>query len=467
VRSTERLAWVVPLTTFAVLWGVTTHAKYSVTGDEPHYLIVSESLLSDGDIDVSNNYASGDAARFGHPGLGAGTHVSASRAGRMVPVHDIGLPVVLLPVYAAATRLAAFVPPEVCDRVHSNPGLIAYSLIGLFLIGMVALAARVLETALSGLVSPVAAKTAVLALFLAPPVLTTGFLVYPEVPALLATTAAIWLAYRRSEEIRRGLALAIVFGLGLLPWFHRKYFLLSAGLLFVIAWRHRSTLSALDAKGLASLLASYLAPCLALLAWTHSVWGNWHGPLVQPGQLPFSPYAFREGSLGILLDRDCGLLTWSPLYLLFPAAVWVSRAKDFPLLVPALLLFVSSTAHHQWWAGWSPGARFLVPIAALAAVPIARLIGLRRARWPVSILLLAQVLLAAYAWQHPRAPWPRPVMHNEALLTVPVVGRFFGATLPVWRLQDSGVGPLVLGWGMLVVLVSLPLVWIGIRRRND
>jgi hypothetical protein len=40
---------------FLIVWGLTTHGKYSASGDEPHYLLVSRSLAVDRDLDVENN----------------------------------------------------------------------------------------------------------------------------------------------------------------------------------------------------------------------------------------------------------------------------------------------------------------------------------------------------------------------------------------------------------------------------
>src|SRR6185503_16489093 len=100
----------VPIVFLLVVWSLTTHGKYSVTGDEPHYLIIAESLLTDRDLAVENNYVSEHGRRFGAGGLTGGLHVEPNRAGVVWSVHDIGLPVLLLPVYAAATRLATVVP---------------------------------------------------------------------------------------------------------------------------------------------------------------------------------------------------------------------------------------------------------------------------------------------------------------------------------------------------------------------
>ena len=58
--------WPVPLGVFLIIWGLTTHGKFSLTGDEPHYLLMAESLRVDGDLDLANDYAPapGDQRRY-------------------------------------------------------------------------------------------------------------------------------------------------------------------------------------------------------------------------------------------------------------------------------------------------------------------------------------------------------------------------------------------------------------------
>src|SRR5438093_3898603 len=103
-RSTPGLR--VAACVFVAIWGLTTHGKYSASGDEPHYLMVTRSLVADGDLDLANNYAQNDARLFGRDGLEAGPHVAVTRSGRRESVHDIGLPVVLAPIYVIAQSLA-------------------------------------------------------------------------------------------------------------------------------------------------------------------------------------------------------------------------------------------------------------------------------------------------------------------------------------------------------------------------
>lgn len=38
--------WLVPATVFIACWTLTTHGKYPVSGDEPHYLMVAEASSS-------------------------------------------------------------------------------------------------------------------------------------------------------------------------------------------------------------------------------------------------------------------------------------------------------------------------------------------------------------------------------------------------------------------------------------
>jgi hypothetical protein len=75
-------------------------------GDEPHYLVMAQSLLSDGDLDLTDEFAGREYAGF------AGTrqpHTSPRAAGRIYSIHTPGLPALLLPAYAAlATRVRLF-----------------------------------------------------------------------------------------------------------------------------------------------------------------------------------------------------------------------------------------------------------------------------------------------------------------------------------------------------------------------
>ena len=77
-----RSRWFAPAIIFLVCWTLTTHGKYSASGDEPHYLMVCQSLWADRDLDLSNNYQNNDGRLFGAAGLLMEQHARPNRAGR-------------------------------------------------------------------------------------------------------------------------------------------------------------------------------------------------------------------------------------------------------------------------------------------------------------------------------------------------------------------------------------------------
>src|SRR5688572_5323519 len=87
------VALVILVTAFAVM-------RPDTTGDEPHYLLVAQSLAFDGDFDVTNDYGSRDRTlrvvnqypleQFRNVG-------DLNGSGKLRPLRGVGLPVVLAP----------------------------------------------------------------------------------------------------------------------------------------------------------------------------------------------------------------------------------------------------------------------------------------------------------------------------------------------------------------------------------
>lgn len=410
--------WFVPLTVFVVCWTLTTHGKYSAAGDEPHYLIVSQSLLADGDLDVRNNYATGQSRRFGGGGLEPGPHARETQNGRLLSVHDVGVPVALLPVYTVATSVSGLVPESVLRRFRMNRGLFAYSLISLFIIGMTSGAAALTRAALIADGAPAGVASAVvLAVWLSPPVLSNSFLVFPEPFALLLTAWALRTAVASPQVAFQRPAMLFLLALGLLPWFHRKYALYGMAVLLTVAWHRRGTIAGMTKTERAAALALFATPQIALALWTLHHWGNIGGALVLE-RAPFSLGALRTGWLGLLVDRENGLLVWAPIYLLLPVAWTLAWRRTRLWLLPTASLFFMSAAHDQWWGGFSPAARFLVPLCPVFAFVGVILVRDRSLRRACLALLVPQVLISAYGWQHPRALWPQGDGHNRVIAAI-------------------------------------------------
>lgn len=402
---------------FLVTWGLTTHGKYSVTGDEPHYLMVAQSLLADRDIDVANNYAANDGAAFGASGLKPDQHIRRTAAGRTLPVHDIGVPIALAPVLAVAKIIATVPADSTLRRFRMNRGLFTYSLVSLFVIALSTLAAVLTIGAITAAGASTRAASLVVAIaWLSPPVISNAFLVFPE-PFALLVTALVVAACARERAVWTSRDSLVVAALGALPWFHRKFAFYAVALLALLVWRRAGAIRALATPAKIRIVALFSILPFALALWTFREWGNLIGPLALDG-LPFSAAAFSHGVAGLLVDRENGLLVWAPAYALLPAAWWMARARLTPWLVPILALVIPCAAHEQWWAGFSPAGRFLVPLVPIFCLFAIEIVRSRALAAAAAVLLVPQALMTAYAWNQPRLLWPQGDGENRVLAAI-------------------------------------------------
>jgi hypothetical protein len=444
-----------PIVVILFIWSLTTHGKFSNSGDEPHYLMIAESLISDGDLDLDNNFRERDQRWFGADDLEPGPHAQRTPSGALWPVHDVGVPVVIAPVYGIASRLAAKMPESWLSRVRQTRGLFAYSLVSLTLIVVTAFAVRLLFLALARHSSSRRAAVVALVLALSPPVLAHAFLIFPETIAFAVVCAVVWLLCQEQREVTASKVFLIVLAVGFLPWLHRKYAPLVLGLALLIARRRWTWLSERSRGYQLAMLAAVLLPQLALYGWTYAAWGNVGGPHMLAG-VPFSVAWLPEGALGMLLDRERGLLGYAPIYLLAPACFALSFRESRWLLLPIALFYLAMASYATWDAGFSPAARFLVPLTPLMALAAVRALDSRILRIATVPLLIFQAVITAIVWDYPRALWPKEQAGNQALEAIPVVGPLWSSALPSLHTGD----PIVYGWiaFAFVVIVNLAIV---------
>src|SRR4051812_21417393 len=82
--------------------GVRASTTATVTGDEPFYLLTAQSLVSDGDLDLRDEYRHADVemARFWDGTKPLWKQMEPSAVGRLLSPHDPGLAVLVAPAYA-------------------------------------------------------------------------------------------------------------------------------------------------------------------------------------------------------------------------------------------------------------------------------------------------------------------------------------------------------------------------------
>jgi hypothetical protein len=466
-RRTTPLA-AVPIVVFLFTWTLTTHGKYSVSGDEPHYLIISESLRTDWDLDLANNYAQDDARLFGRAGLEVEVHALPSRTGELRSVHTVGLPIVLLPAYVAAQHIAGATPESLLKRFRMDRGLFAYSLVGLFLIALTAFGFTLLAAGLATSVGPRLASALAIAAGVSPPVVSHAFLVFPDTVALFVTCCAVWFATKHSSSRDSRTLQVLLVLLGLTPWLHQKYLVYVPGLVFAIGWARRDLVGRLRPRAIAAGLALLGAPQVALLAWSQYEWGTFGGAIttgaLTSAASPFSLGGLWSGAVGLWVDRQSGFLAFAPAYWIVPACWWLSWRRVWWYSGPIVLLYVPAAAFViGWWAGFSPAARYLTPAIPLLLVPVGLSLRYRSVRLAAATLLIAQAAIDAVIWQRPRWLWPSATGDNPALQALGWPGRLYERLLPAVRLEGlSGALPVFI----VLCLVTAIVVAVASRERR-
>jgi hypothetical protein len=363
----------------------------SITADEPFYLMTTQSLLSDGDLNLTDDYANEEEERFWDGSVPLWKQMVPTEDGRLLSPHDPGLSLLTLPAYAVAGL-------EGVQRF-------------LALLWAVAAAAMCLLAVRFG-APPWAALVASVAVGAGTPGVIYASQVYPEAPAALAFALGLLAALgpptpfsvpsaappagKRTQNGWGVVAAAIV-----LPWLGAKYVPLAVLVLGVYAWRHRDP----EHRRHLAVLAIPLA-----LAGMHYVWWHFH---TFDGLTPYATnvvYA-GEGSgeiivshlnqggrsyrlYGLFLDARFGLFRWLPIA---PLALWgLSRRTLVPAAAVAIQVLIGTFVSITMMGWWFPGRMLIAGLPALAV-----LVALGAARFPktaVALTAYGLVIAAATAW---------------------------------------------------------------------
>ena len=400
-----------------VLWGLITHGTSAGTGDEPHYQMMTYSLAFDRDLDLTNDYTNREnLALYGR--FEAGPQVQAGKDGRLRSVHDIGMPLLFAPYYAVAYmltgQLVAHVPARWLERARLDFNVLVRHFLSIAMIGFTAgIAVRLLEmfTALS--VSSRRAFAWALLVVLSPPLMSHSFLFFTEIlSAFIALTLFLWLRVVPRSRLEALLAGAAV---GFLLLVHARNVGLVAGLLLMAGIRARRWTD----RG---LLMAFVIGAAILFAVrtgvTYHFWGTWlTTPQTRVGDFTGLPSLMKESATritGWIFDQEDGLLPYAPIYLLAPAGWLALWRRDRTLCVEISIVVgayvgvmtVPFLNTHGWRGGWSPAARYLLPIVPLLSILAFSAVAHMR-RIPAIVLVIAgvQVCLDAFLWQHPRLMW--------------------------------------------------------------
>jgi hypothetical protein len=359
-------------------------------GDEPHYLVMAQSVWRDGDLRIEDNHARGDYYEYFGREIKPDYLVRGSD-GEIYSIHPVGLPLVLAPVY----------------------GIGGYRAVTIFLTLVAAAAAALMWRLASRIVTTGAATFAWVAIAGSAPFLLNGFAVYPEILGALCSITVLATGLRFEPPGSR-IWLAHGLALGALPWMSTKYAPMAGILALVSLWRiwrtgpgappltdlrrlaapehHTAVLLRLRASLM--VVAPFVASLACWFLFFYAYWGTFS---------PSAPYGtynqthlihLRTGFLGLLFDQEYGLLPYAPVYLVAFTGLWsMWRAGGEPrrhaveIAAAVLALMGTVGAFRIWWGGSAAPGRPLASGILLLGLPLA---------WQYGRAGCAPVRLASY-----------------------------------------------------------------------
>jgi hypothetical protein len=325
-------------------------------GDEPHYLVITQSLLLDGDLTIEDVHRRGDYRAY-YPGDLAPHVQRRGRNGQIYSVHAPGLPVLVAPAFAIGGYPAVVVFLVLLATAGS---VLAWHLAWL--------ATRRDDAAWFGWASVTLPVTAIF----------QSFTVYPDGAGGILALTGLWALLRADEESRTGATRAMPWlchgiALALLPWFHSRFAVIAGGFGALVLLRLSTTKNA-TAKAVAFLSV----PAVSAILWVGyfiAIYGS-PDPSAPYGPGEIGSFAFVPGGLGgLLFDQRFGLIAYAPVVAVsFVGLGWMLARPEWRRLGLELLFVVvpyllTVTHFAMWWGGWSPPARFFAAMLPLFAVP--------------------------------------------------------------------------------------------------
>jgi hypothetical protein len=372
----RRRRWTVAVLLGSVLSSAALASQFVRTplfpgGDEPHYLVIAQSLWRDGDLRIENNHRRGDYQEYFNRTL-TPHYLTRGVDREIYSIHPIGMPVLMTPVYALG-----------------GYELVVCALVLLAAIAMTAAWRLALDV--TGSAAAATFGWAVLAL--GPPWIFNTFAVYPEVPAACAVALAFaWTAAARAAD---GPTRAVIdvpaprwwaagAAIACLPWFSTKYVVMAAvlGLASVLrAWLPWPVNAVATRRALMRSLALAVPNVISLVGWFlffKLIWGTWSPAAPYGSQRETRLGYLPSGGPGLLFDQEYGIVAFAPaLLMVLPGlfAMWRQGGSSRRMAIEIVAVFAGLLgvvgAFHIWWGGSAIVGRPLVSALPLLIVPVA------------------------------------------------------------------------------------------------
>jgi len=333
------------------------------SGDEPHYLLISHSILADGDFDLSNNYANRDYSKIFPPHVQITPHIAPGTDGKF-SFHSPGLSLLLLPFYSFGSFF---------DR--TTMALIIR--IGMSVFGAL-LGLQVFLFALQEWKKEGLAFTLWFLFSFTAPVFFYSFHIYPEIVVALFSLTAFRLL-RFHDSFTKFQLLCLGFLISAIIWLHAvKYVFIWVPLFIYAFWilfnKHKIRWNILYFLFFPACLFGLHAAFSSAFYNSLSPFAvSIRGPSATAESIAYIkslftgiPFRYRlETLLGYFLDQRDGLLLYAPLYFfsfLGMIEMGKRKARDLFLILFLAGLYILNLAFLTQRPAYAPQARTLVAV---------------------------------------------------------------------------------------------------------
>jgi len=427
------------------------------TGDEPHYLLITKSLLFDGDLNLANNYRDKDYAAFYDGDLDAHAHPGIKGEQFLYSWHFPALPILILPFYAVGERIGGTISSLTHQAISPKAVLLFFSRFPLCLL-----------TALLGLLlflsvwkltqrKTVAVGSWLIFSFTAP-VLFYSHLIYPEIPV-----AVILLGIFHEIIQKKRLSAGALFwsgaGIGVLPWFGIKYIFLALPVFIVVLFVFLKRPQR-DLKKSLYLFAPVFLSAGLFLFFLFSVYGSFYPQSVYLGAasaktLPLSRLIVKSLAdfvsllLGYLFDQRVGVFIYSPVYMLAVPGfllLFKRKKKEAATLAVVFAIFWILCASTFYWGGYCPPGRPLLPVVWILAVFWAEALSRGEDKKLLHVrnfLIALSFFLVLMAVQNPKLLYHESLSSLSLLSPREITGKLL-----------AGLGNLLIDWTKIVPSLS-------------
>lgn len=440
-RSNPLFIWLLAWLVFS-LSAVALHIQgIHLSGDEPHYLMVTQSIVEDGDFDLSNNLENKTYTRYLPVEIPLHGKIIQGKA---LSYHMPGVSFLLVPFYALFDLLNVLIPAPLFFRLVASL-FSAFFALGLFLL---------LKQQFPG---KNIAGFWLLSLCLYPLIFHAVHL-YPELPAAtLMMWAFIFFFGEHKIPWLSGLLVSLV------AWFHVKYYpaLIALSVVMVLAMVRR--------KQWKPLFQFSIFPAINLLLlvfYTGILYGSFNPAQIFPGENYFlAPVSLRvKVLLAYFFDQRDGLLFYSPLFFLMFfgfSARQKNRGIFLWISVPYLLFHAFTTVR----GAYSPAGRPLMFVSWIFLLWIAGFYYHRpeedKHRTGFRMLVGLSVFVLIWLFYYPLFIY-QPVFYGTVERASSWLVFLGSSTMKIWRFfpsfltQDPGPHPANAVWiGLLAVLAGM------------